>query len=174
MFVITRWAAGLSSEGPREAMRSLNSVGRAILNGDDNSMISDLTDDSSHLSDADDETGTISTEIEEEYGNRLYDMQMVEDEIQTSPSKRLRFRKSASRPLDTIVEISDLGGILALAVPEIGVAVQVSVPTTGYNNVGRGAICEYAKTFIKQVIKAKQILSIYSISSRKAQLRRIK
>lgn len=170
---ISRWASGLSSQGAKEGLASLVQIGKSLLAGQEHSMISDLTDASSELSDAEEGEAFNVTYISEQSKFEMRSEEKFQEEEQQKKTFYRR-RKEARRPLDQVIEMSDTNGILTLAITEVGVAVQVRIPTRGYTDVGRNEICNYAKIFFQQLVKVKGKLSILEMLGHQAKLRKIK
>lgn len=170
---IRRWASGISSGGAKEGLASLVKIGKALLSDAQDNDVSDLSDHSSELSDAqDDETSVLTHISEEEKGEMRFLREIFPDEDQPLPTSRRR--KIARRPLDTVSEMKDRDGVLTVAIPEIGKAIQVKIPRTSYTDIGRNEICDLAKIFFKQLIKVKAMMAIHQMRGRSGMLRQIR
>lgn len=170
---ICRWASGLSADSAKEGLENLVIIGKALLTGQDDSRISDLTDLSSELSDAQTGEPSVSSWIPESKKEEMrYDEQIGEEIDEPTPTQRQR--RIAPRPLDTVIEVSDIEDVLTLAITEAQIVVHVRIPKVSYTDVGRNEICEYSKTFFRQLVKVKAKLSILELLGQQARTRRVK
>lgn len=184
---IIRWAEAVQSQTGSESFKMMLEVGKSLLQGETHGRISDITTDSSNMSDTSDTEGKISVETEIQYAQHNKDERIMLAEYDSSESdtqhstksseksdsratlKRLRRRKTAKRPLDTIIEISDISNEITNAIPSLGKAVRILVKHDE-KGPGRSEFCTYIQIFLKQIIKTKEKFSLWDILSYKKRL----
>ena len=170
---IRRWASGISSDGAKEGLASLVKIGKALLSNADDSDVSDLSDYSSELSDAQDGEASKVTHISEEQKSEMRFAQEIGLDVEESlPINRKR--KIATRPLDTVSEMEDRGGVLTLAITEVDKAVHVRIPKKSYTDVGRYEICNLAKNFFRQLVKVRSLMAAYQLRAPESMARQIR
>lgn len=170
---IRRWASGISSEGAKEGLESLVKIGKALMSNAEDDDVSDLSDYSSELSDAQDGEASKITHISEEQRSEMQLEREMESDTET-PLPVNRKRKIATRPLDTVIELEDRGGILTLAITEVDRAVHVRIPKQSYTEIGRCEMCNLAKNFFRQLIKVRSLMATYELRTPESMIRQIR
>lgn len=172
---IIRWAEAVNDMRSGEALYALQNIARDLFQVNESRRFSNITTDSSDMTDAEDNDSYIvsttsdQNKAEEEVEKQL--QRCSESEYHSSrPFKRIRLRKSAGIPFETVSDIDETSEEISLAIPHM--SKMVKIPKYADNIIGRDGYIRLAQNFFEQMMKASALMAPYEYMSKEKQTSR--